>query len=185
MKRTLFDPTSRAAVIERLHRLTPDTPHLWGRMSAPQMVAHLIDQMQHCLGDKPCAPDRTYRHWPLIRWAAIYWIPWPKGAKGPPGAFVTKPTEWDADMTTLIALLDRFGAKDSSGKWPEHAQFGPMSGKDWGFMSYKPSRGLHPGLFKSWPSKPEKQARSGWRRASALHAILPLTGEENPVGERL
>jgi len=137
MKRTMFDPTSRAAVIERLHRLTPDAPHLWGRMSAPQMVAHLIDQMSHCLGDKPCAPDRTYRHWPLIRYAAIYWIPWPKGAKGPPDAFVTKPTEWGADLSTLIGLLDRFGAKDPSGKWPEHAQFGPMSGKDWGFMCHK------------------------------------------------
>ena len=137
MKRTFFDPAGRAAIVARLRKLQPDTPRRWGRMSAPQMVAHLIDQMSHCLGDYPCAPDRSYRHWPLIRWAAIYWLPWPRGAKGPPDAFVTRPTSWESDVSTLLGLVERFGSRDPESEWPEHAQFGPMSGKDWGYMCYK------------------------------------------------
>lgn len=137
-KRYFFDPACLAGVIARLRRLAPDTPRRWGRMSAPQMVAHLTDQMSHCLGDRPCAPDRSYLHWPLIRHAAIYWVPWPKGrAKGPPDAFVTQPADWDGDLERLIRLVERFGGCDPAGHWPEHAQMGRMSGSDWGFFCYK------------------------------------------------
>ena len=102
------------------------------------MVAHLTDQMSHCLGDRPCTPVPGILRWSLVRHASIYWIPWPKGkVKGPPDAFVTQPADWETDVANLIGLLERFGARDPAGDWPEHGLFGRMKGVDWGFFCYK------------------------------------------------
>ncbi len=138
MKRTMFDEATRREVIARIRGLTPDTPRRWGRMTAPRMVAHLTDQMTHCLGDVPCRPVPGILRWALLRHAAIYWIPWPKGRlQGPPDAFVTEPGVWESDVARLVSLLERFGAGDPAGAWPDHALFGPMRGSDWGFFCYK------------------------------------------------
>lgn len=43
--RTMFNDTTRAEVCERIGRMQPDAQRRWGRMTAPQMIAHLSDQM--------------------------------------------------------------------------------------------------------------------------------------------
>jgi hypothetical protein len=107
-------------------------------MTPPQMIAHLSDQMRHALGDAVCQPKPGLLRNSLVRHLVIYWLPWPKGRiKGPPEAFVTQPTSWDADVKTLIGLVDRFVAGGPEGRWPEHALLGRMSGKDWGVFCHK------------------------------------------------
>ena len=138
MKRTLFDPAHRQAIVARIRRLEPETPRRWGRMTAPQMVAHLRDQMSHCLGDRPCTPVASLLRFSLLRHASIYWVPWPKGrVQGPPGAFVTQPGTWAADVENLLDLVARFGAREPRGPWPNHALFGKMTGVDWGVLCHK------------------------------------------------
>ena len=36
----VFDPQETAEIINRIHKLTPDSKPLWGKMSAAQMLAH-------------------------------------------------------------------------------------------------------------------------------------------------
>lgn len=136
--RTMFDNATRAEVCERIRRLRPDAQRRWGRMTAPQMIAHLTDQMHHTLGDATTAPRPGVLRNPLVRYLVIYWLPWPKGrVKGPPEAFITQPTTWDADIQTLISLLDRLVEQQSSTDWPEHAFLGRMTSKDWGVFCHK------------------------------------------------
>ncbi|HSR49301.1 MAG TPA: DUF1569 domain-containing protein [Acidobacteriota bacterium] len=138
MRKTFFDPTHRVEIVSRLGRLTPETPRRWGTMNAPRMVAHLRDQMAHCLGDQTPTPVPGILRWSLLRHASIYWIPWPKGRlKGPPDAFVTPPGDWSADIEDLIASVNRFACRDIDGSWPDHALFGPMTGRDWGYFCFK------------------------------------------------
>ena len=40
-------------------------------------------------------------------------------------------------MFDLIALVERFAARDPSSAWPEHALFGRMRGSEWSFFCYK------------------------------------------------
>ena len=102
------------------------------------MVAHLRDQMSHCLGDRPCTPVPSLLRWAPLRHASIYWIPWPKGRiQGPPDAFVTQPGDWQDDVADLVGLVERFGARDPAAQWPNHALFGSMRGADWGVFCYK------------------------------------------------
>lgn len=136
--RTMFDPATHGEVLNRIRRLRPDAQRRFGRMTAPQMVAHLTDQMHHTLGDASVQPQPGLLRLGPVRHAVIYWLPWPKGrVNGPPEAFVTQPAEWEADIATLIGLVDRFVARGPGGQWPEHAFFGPMTGKDWGVFCHK------------------------------------------------
>ncbi len=106
-------------------------------MTAPQMLAHLRDQMRHTLGDARAAPRRGPLRWPIVKHAVLYWLPWPKGrVQGPPEAFVSRPTTWDADLTAFEALVARF-VQDERTTWPEHALFGPMSRRAWGHFCHR------------------------------------------------
>ena len=134
----MFDGASHAEILARIRRLHPDAPRRWGRMTASEMIAHLSDQMRHTLGDAACEARPGLLRNPLVRYLVIYWLPWPKGrVKGPPEAFMTKPTTWEADVTALIGLMDRFVVRGPNGEWPEHALFGRMSGQDWGVFCHK------------------------------------------------
>jgi hypothetical protein len=138
MRKTFFNATDRQEVVERLRRLTPDSPRRWGRMTAPRMVAHLRDQMSHCLGDRPCTPVRSILRWAPLRHLSIYWMPWPKGLiTGPPDAFLTPPSSWEPDLEELLVMVERFGTRDPERTWPDHAMFGRMRGVDWGYFCYK------------------------------------------------
>lgn len=102
------------------------------------MVAHLTDQMRHTLGDATTAPIAGPLRNPVIRYFVIHWLPWPRGrVKGPPEAFLTKPVDWSRDVEVLVGLVARFGRRDPTGPWPEHAIFGPMSGRDWAHFCHK------------------------------------------------
>lgn len=136
--RSLFEPAARAALLTRFRSLKPEAPPRWGRMTAPRMLAHLSDQMRHTLGDATAAPIRSPLRWPIIRQLALFWLPWPRGrAKGPPEAFLTKPTTWDADLRTFELLVERAVAQKDRSSWPEHALFGPMTGPGWGKFCHR------------------------------------------------
>jgi hypothetical protein len=135
---TIFDPKTHEAIIGRIRTLRPDAARRFGRMTAPEMVAHLTDQMRHTLGDAKAEAQPGILRTALVRYLVIYWLPWPKGkVKGPPEAFVTKPRDWEADVDTLIRLVNRFVIHGPGGDWPEHAFFGRMTGKDWGVFCHK------------------------------------------------
>lgn len=136
--RSLLTPADRAALLRRFHELRPDAPPRWGRMTAPRMLAHLSDQMRHTLGDARVAPRRGPLRLPLVRQLVMYWLPWPHGrVQGPPEAFRTQPTEWAADLTAFLALVDRFVAAETRVEWPDHAFFGPMTRRSWGYFCHR------------------------------------------------
>src|SRR2546421_6529425 len=49
--KNLFDPACVAELTERLERLRPDSPRLWGKMTAPQAMAHCAVAMEWAVGD--------------------------------------------------------------------------------------------------------------------------------------
>ena len=138
--RTLFESDCRTRLLARLGRLRPEHPPQWGRMTAPQMVTHLGDQMRLTLGDASLSPTRIRSPWrhPGFKQAALYLLPWPKGSiKGPPEAFLTQPTGWSTDVAMLEALVERFTSRGPSGAWPAHPFLGPLNGRQWGVFCFR------------------------------------------------
>jgi hypothetical protein len=49
--KNLFDPTRATELTERIERLRPDSPPLWGKMTAPQAMAHCAVTLEWAVGD--------------------------------------------------------------------------------------------------------------------------------------
>src|SRR3712207_976906 len=86
---TLFDPRDRAAILDRIGRLTEDRRPLWGRFTASQMVCHVSSGLRNGLDEADLGPPRgALTHWP-INWLVIHVVPFPKGAKAAPEMLAT------------------------------------------------------------------------------------------------
>ena len=82
---SLNNAADRNVLVARLDRLTPDTKPLWGKMSAPKMLAHMTDAFRMALGDLPVKPKKI----PLIgsfpfKQLVIFVLPFPKNSPTAP-----------------------------------------------------------------------------------------------------
>ena len=128
----MFDSDVRATFRQRIRTLQPDAQRQWGRMTAPQMVCHLSDQLRIALGHLPTAPIAGPLRYPPMKQLVIDVLPWPRGrVQGPPEAFTSAPDQWERDVATLLALLDTFAASAGTPTWAPHPNFGRMSGPLW------------------------------------------------------
>ncbi len=135
---TLADPRTRADIAARVAQLTPQRAPLWGRMSAPQMLAHCADALRMAYGDLPCAS----KHIPLarlgvVKWLALNVLPFPKSAPTAPELLARAPAEWGAERGEILGLIERFGTELSRTSWPAHPLFGPLTSAQWGQLAWK------------------------------------------------
>jgi len=138
--KTLWNPDSRARLSARIDRLTPETPALWGRMNAPEMVAHVMRGMRMGLGELQTRERKTFlRFWPF-KHVFVYYLSFPKGRAKAPREMVTvgaPPPEWNAAIAELRESLDRFATRELKSQWPVHPVFGPLSGHAWGALGWR------------------------------------------------
>ena len=50
---SLFDSETHISIIERMHKLTPNTQKQWGKMQVAQMLAHCKEAFKVPLSEKP------------------------------------------------------------------------------------------------------------------------------------
>lgn len=138
--KTLWNPQSRVALSARINRLTPQTPPLWGRMNAEEMVAHVTRGMRMGLGELETHTRNTIlRYWPL-KHVFVYLLPFPKAKAKAPRELVTRGVsvgDWSASVAELHATLDRFATRDGESTWPAHPVFGPLTGRAWGALGWR------------------------------------------------
>ena len=126
---TLADAATRAATVARIARLAPDTVPAWGRMSAPQMLAHCADALRMAYGDLPCAPKRVpFAQLGIVKWLMLNVIPFPKGAPTARELIARAPAAWGDEREAVLCLAERFANESARTSWPPHPLFGPLSG---------------------------------------------------------
>lgn len=133
---TIYDHIRREELLARLQRLRPDAAGRWGRMSAPKMVVHLDDACRLASGELQL-PRMFVPLRPLVKWVALYVLPFPRSAPTSRGLLERRPASWDADLARLrdrIAAVREPGPDDTLG---EHPLFGRMTARDWGVLLYK------------------------------------------------
>ncbi len=136
--KTLHDAAERDAILERLSRLTADTPRRWGTMTAGTMVGHLCAAAQMALGDlaTEAKGPRAFRMFP-VKHLVLYVLPFPKGAPTARELVVPASGDLDADLHRLQALVQRLAAAPVDAPGPEHPLFGPLSMREWGRLAHK------------------------------------------------
>jgi hypothetical protein len=141
--RSLVNPADRTAVVQRLHRIRPDTPRRWGRMTAPQMICHLTDVFRGVMGERPStSPPPALPRWRqrVMKLVAVQLpLRWPHGVKTRPDvdqeAGGTPPGEFATDLSELVRMCERFGT--ARGPRSPHYLFGPLTEWEWGRWGYK------------------------------------------------
>jgi len=137
MPRSLSNAKARQDLLDRLERLTPEARPLWGKMTAPQMLAHLVDWMLMIRGDLRTVPIKTYVRYPPMKQFAIYWMPWPKGVPTARELLPGRPVNWGPERELLRQYMQSYPELESRGSWPEHPAFGNMTTRAWGVLGYR------------------------------------------------
>jgi hypothetical protein len=137
MQKSLSNARARQALLDRLERLVPEATPLWGRMTAPQMLAHLADWMLMARGElKTAAKNRALRY-PPVKQLVIYWLPFPKGVPTAPELISREPSEWAIERAAVRKHVQWFENLDPKAAWPEHPVFGKMTPKAWCVLAYR------------------------------------------------
>jgi uncharacterized protein DUF1569 len=140
-KRTLANSGDKQEIAERLQKIQPSSPRLWGRMTAPQMICHLADSFRVTMGLKPWSTERiSITPIPLPDWF-VKWVAfelpmrWPRGTptrpEVEPGKAGTPPGDFAADRNDVLVLLERFTRQPRDFQWQPHPIFGPMTEAEW------------------------------------------------------
>ena len=138
MAKTIFDPTLRAQLSDRITRLRPDSQRRWGTMSANQMVCHLEDAMKCATGITPTKSRKLAVSNPVLRWLIIYVMPWPKGkVQTSREMLLTKPGEFEADRRRLLSMLEETAQRGVNATWFPHPAFGNLNGRDYGALLHR------------------------------------------------
>lgn len=136
MATTIYDASVRATLLRRLDALRPDQRPRWGRMTAPQMVAHLLEAFRMPSGElrmrRSFVPAR-----PLVRWLMLYVLPFPKGAPTAPQLLARTPASWETDLAALRRVIDAAARPAPGSPRGDHPLFGDMSVEDWGVLLFK------------------------------------------------
>jgi hypothetical protein len=133
----LSDPICKEQIIARVQRVRPDTPRLWGKMTAGQMICHLNDAFLGIMGEKAVEPVRGFSFWPALKYVALYSpAKWPPGVPTRPemdqlGGGGTPPTTFDADVRKLLVSIDRFARQPRDFQFLPHPLFKTMSEAQW------------------------------------------------------
>jgi hypothetical protein len=135
--KTIWNAGDRRHLCERLTALPPDAKGRWGRMTAAEMVAHLVEATRMALGDLPCVGRRLPVRYPPLKQLIIYWLPFPKGVPTAPELLGRAPLSWQADVGELVALLERLGREPADRALPEHPSFGRLTRRAWGVLVYR------------------------------------------------
>jgi hypothetical protein len=136
--KSVWDATPRRELSDRIGRLVQDARPQWGRMSAQQMVCHLIGNMQMANGEKAVTMKWTPFRIPGIKEFVLYYAPFPRNVPTAPELIITAtPNAWEHDLAELRSALDRFVDRGVDARWPEHPAFGPLSGLQWGVLVYR------------------------------------------------
>jgi hypothetical protein len=140
-RKTLSNPANKQEIVDRLQKIQPSSPRLWGRMTAHSMICHLADSFRVTTGEKPWTTARISvppipRPRRFVKWVALEVpIAWPRGLQTRPEVdpekIGTPPLDFEADVQELYRLFDRFTRRPRDFKWQPHPMFGLMADADW------------------------------------------------------
>jgi len=136
----IFSEQTTVELINRVGRLTPSRPPLWGTMNAAQMLAHCCVPYEQALGtDTRRAP--AVMRW-FVRWfyrdLLIGAKPYPQGAPTAPTMKIADQREFEiekARLEHLIVDFQRSGEAAFEGR--EQLTLGPLTAAEWHTLLYK------------------------------------------------
>jgi hypothetical protein len=135
----VFDASSRQQLLDRLDRLTSDSPRQWGKMTPGQMLAHCASALDVANGDQPRKHKLIGRLLgPLVRKKMLGDAPFPRNSPTDPGFVIRDDRDFAAEKARVRAAVARFvELGPDHAATSTHSFFGKLSGPDWGCLMGK------------------------------------------------
>lgn len=140
MAPNILAPADNAAIVARLHALTPQSTRLWGSMTVDQMLVHCTDQIRVSIGEKAISTLLPGFVKTIARWMLFNLMPrFPKNMATlkelDPAKEMTPTTNFAQDRLLLLALLDpaRYTGRETF----EHPAFGNLDREQFGNVVWK------------------------------------------------
>lgn len=134
---SIWDPGMRDQLVGRVSTLRPEAAGKWGKMTCPQMVAHLNAALRMASGDLPVASRNLPLRYTPLKQLVIYVLPFPKGAPTAKEILAGPQVDWATEQQAFGAHLDRVLSRRGSAAWPEHPAFGALTERAWGVLVYR------------------------------------------------
>ncbi len=136
----IYDPQTTASVLARLENLKYDTVPQWGKMNAPQVLAHLNVSYDLAYGRKENKANFLMKFIlkAFIKPIVVGEKPYAKNSGTAPVFVISDNRDFEAEKAKFIdniKITEQNGAKYFEGKF--NASFGVMSAKEWNNMFYK------------------------------------------------
>jgi hypothetical protein len=137
--KSLFVPSDRQQMLDRLGKLEAGAPRQWGKMDAAQMLAHCANALEVGAGDR-VLPHRLIGKilGRFVKGAILGEKPFSKNSPTDPTFIVSDPRDFAKEKARLIDLVNRFGdagASVTDGRM--HSFFGRLKGDEWGILMRK------------------------------------------------
>ena len=135
MPARFLTPETQPSTIDRIQHLNADTPRLWGKMTAAQMIAHLLRSVEVSL-EEVRVPDRgNFITRSIVKpFAFQIMTTWPKGRIATIPDYLPKPgADFPAERDRLVAAVNRFVNESSKNpaRQTSHPMFGPVTMQYW------------------------------------------------------
>jgi hypothetical protein len=136
--KTLWNPRDRESLFDRLERLGPEARPLWGKFTAPKMLAHVNDALRMSAGELPTAFKKTPFRFPVVKHFLVYAAPWPKGVPTAPELLERGDRAiWEAEKAAFPKAVASLVSRDANAPSPLHPAFGPLSHRAWGRLAWR------------------------------------------------
>ena len=126
--------------MERLNKLDASTKPLWGKMNAPQMLAHLnvaYEMLYDGIHKKPRAFMRFILK-AMVKPTVCGPKPYPKNSRTAPQFIIADERDFEKEKARLTAYLDKVVAEGGSAfEGRESNSFGRLTADEWNTMFYK------------------------------------------------
>ena len=130
----LFDAPTRQSILERLGRISAESPRQWGKMDAAQMCAHCAKALEVATGDHPRkrALIGILLSW-MVRKKLLGDAPFSKDSPTDPTFVVTDPRDFGVEKQRLLAVIQRFVERGPErAAEATHSFLGKLNGPEWG-----------------------------------------------------
>lgn len=141
VKKTLNNPIHFEEIIERISKLSENTPGKWGKMDVSQMLKHCDLVLQVALRKIELPKiNILYKTIGIVTKMEMYVFNngIPRNMPTFQKLIINFECDFDESKTNLLKTLEEFRTAYKDKKLPNsHRLFGNMTEKDWGFLEYK------------------------------------------------
>ena len=137
--KSLFSDEAVAEIKTRLEKIQANQNPTWGKMSAPQMLAHCKFPLQVALGELELEKPNMFKRllFSLFKSSLYDDKPWKQNIPTAKEFVVSDEKEFIKEKAELLDYINKFNEKKSQQNWPPHPMFGEFKNDQWGKMQYK------------------------------------------------